>query len=346
METCPLGTDSASSEDAWDRFVKSSSDGTPFHLTAWKEVVEGVFGHTPHYIVAREADEIRGILPLFEIYGLRSGHCLSSVPYGVYGGTCTTDPEGSAALLREAMRLGQRLRARYVELRQLHHPLPGLSTRHPFVTFTRLMSPDPEVNLMAIPRERRRMIRKGARFGLTARRGWGSLVDFHEIYSISRHNLGAPPFPLRMFEAIRDQFGSAAELLTIWHGGQLVAGVVSLFHQDRVMPYYGACLPEARALAANDFMYWELMRMSCLQGYRVFDFGQSHAGSGTYDFKRHWGFEPEPIAYQYLLVRTSEVPYRQVSPPRGNAAVRVWKRIPLPLTKRLGPALIRWLPLH
>ena len=346
METCLLGEDGAPSEDAWDRFVRSSPDGTPFHLTAWKRVVEEVFGHRPHYLVARSAGEIRALLPLFEVHGLRSGRCLSSVPYAVYGGICGSDTRSWAALLEAAGRLGTELRVRHVELRQLHHPLPDLPTRQPFATFTRELDPEPEVNLRAIPRKQRRMIRKGERGGFEARRGWESLREFHDVYAIDRRRLGAPPFPRRLFEAIRDRFGPAAELLSVWREGRLVAGVVSLFHEDRVLPYYGASLPEVRRLAANDYMYWELMRASCRAGYRVFDFGQSHSGTGTHAFKRHWGFEPEPISHQYVLVRSAAAPSRSPSDSSSRLAMEAWKRIPLPLTKWLGPAVIRWLPLH
>jgi FemAB-related protein (PEP-CTERM system-associated) len=339
-----VGTDAAASETAWDRFVASSPDGTPFHLIAWKKVIEEVFGHVAHYLVALAGSEIRGVLPLFEIRGLRAGHVLFSVPYGVYGGLCGDDAEVADVLLDEARRLGERLRVSYVELRQLHHPSAALPTRHPFVTFAKTMHADPQLNFLAIPRKQRNMIRKGSRCGLEARRGWEPLADFYQTYAINRRRLGAPPFPRRLFEAVRNRFGAAAELLTVWYEGRLVAGVISLFHRDRVMPYYAASLPEARSLAANDFMYWELMRASCLGGFRVFDFGQSHTGSGSYDFKRHWGFVPEPVAYQYVLVRDRGMP--TLGSAGMHRLVEAWKHLPLPVTTWLGPSLIRWLPLH
>lgn len=188
------------------------------------------------------------------------------------------------------------------------------------------------------------MIRKGRRHGLEARHGWAALEAFYEVYAINRRHLGAPPFSRRLFEALRDRFGPAAGLLTAWHAGRLVGGVLSLYHRDRVMPYYGATLPGARGLAVSDFVYWELMRAACVSGHRVFDFGESHEGSGGWEFKRLWGFTPEPIAYQYILVRDREPPARQPSSP--GVLAELWKGLPLTLTKRLGPQLIRWLPLH
>jgi FemAB-related protein (PEP-CTERM system-associated) len=339
-----LGADASASEAAWDRFVAESPDATPFHRIAWRRVVEDVFGHAPHYLVALDGGAIRGVLPLFAVRGLRSGRVVLSVPYATYGGVCGTDADAQRALVDAARSVAQRVGARHVELRQLFHPLPDVPTRSPFATFTRTLDPDPDATFRAIPRRRRNMVRKGVQHGLDARVGWEPLAEFHVLYAVHRRTLGAPPFPLRMLEAIRDGFATGAELLTIRHGRRLVGGVVSFLHGDRVMPHYGATLPDARGLAVADFMYWELMRRACLAGCRVFDFGDSHVGSGTWTFKHLWGFAPEPIAYQYVLVGDREPPSRE--PSRVHPLVHVWKRLPLALTTRLGPSVIRWLPLY
>jgi FemAB-related protein (PEP-CTERM system-associated) len=344
MHVCALGADGSASEDDWDAFVSAAPDGTPFHRIAWKRVVEEVFGHAAHYLVAAADGVVRGILPLFDVRGLRTGRVVLSVPYATYGGFCGTDPDARTMLLDAARRLAERLQARYVEIRQRADAVPDLPTHYPFSAFPRALEAHPDAMFRALPPKRRYMIRKGMQLGLEAHAGWEPLAEFYQLYAIHRRALGAPPFPRRMFEAIRDGFGAAAELRTVRHGGALVGGVVSLFHGDRVMPYYSASLPAARALSVSDFMYWDLMRSACLAGYRTFDFGESHEGSGTYLFKRLWGFEPEPIAYQYVLVRDHEPPVREPSGP--NPLVEVWKHLPLELTKWLGPSVIRWMPLY
>ena len=346
LEVHGLMRDGLNGETAWDQFVRSSATGTIFHLTSWKRVIKEVFGHVPHYIVALDNGAIQGVLPLFEVHGLLSGHALISVPYGIYGGLCTANSAAREALVQKAREMAEQLRVRHVEFRHLFDPVAGLPTHYHFVTFAKVMGADPDANFAAIPRKKRRMIRQGIKSGLEAQRGWEPLSDFYEVYAVNRRRLGAPLFPKRLFTAIRDHFGKEAQLLTVWHKGRLVAGVISLFYQERVMPYYGAALPEALPLAVNDFMYWELLRESCLAGYRTFDFGQSHPGSGTYDFKRYWGFQPEPLAYQYMLVKGRGIPTSNFTNSRVRLLVEAWKHLPLPVTKWVGPALTRWLPLH
>jgi lipid II:glycine glycyltransferase (peptidoglycan interpeptide bridge formation enzyme) len=75
-----------------------------------------------------------------------------------------------------------------------------------------------------------------------------------------------------------------------------------------VLPYYAGDAVAARELAANDFKYWELMRDAAQRGYRVFDYGRSKRGTGSFDFKKNWGFEPQPLHYEYLLVRGRACP--------------------------------------
>ncbi len=340
MEISELGTETVE----WDAFVRAAADGTPFHLTAWKRAVEESFGHRAHYLMATRGWGIEGVLPLFEVQGLLGGRALISVPYGVYGGLCATSPAARSALLEAAEVLGRTLNAAYVELRHRQDQGLDLPTKSLYVTFSRPISADEEENARAIPRKQRRMTRQGAKHGLRAEIGQDHLDGFYDIYARSVRQLGSPVFPRRLFRALLEAFDKDCQLLTVWHEGRMVAGVLTLFYEDQVLPYYGGALREAFPYAVNDFMYWELMCYAARCGSRVFDFGRSRVGTGSYEFKRHWGFEPVPLPYQYLLLRGGTLPNLSPSNPRFRLAVAIWKRLPLAVTNTLGPALTRYLP--
>jgi FemAB-related protein (PEP-CTERM system-associated) len=339
MEIRPLTTETVE----WDAFVRSNAHGSPFHLLAWKRVVETAFGHRPHYLMAAGPDRVEGVLPLIEVPGLLGGRGLVSVPYGVYGGVCAASPEARAGLLAAAARLARERRADYVELRHRRGQQADLPTKSLYVTFARPISADPEENMAAIPRKQRRMIRQGAKFGLRAEFGLQHLDAFYEVYAESVRNLGSPVFPRALFRAIAEEFKQDCELLTVWREGRLLAGVLTLLYEDQALPYYGGALREALQFAVNDFMYWELMSRVAAAGYRVFDFGRSREGTGPYHFKRHWGFEPEPLPYQYIL-RRGGIPNMSPSNPKMRLAIAAWKRLPFAVTKTLGPRLTRYLP--
>jgi FemAB-related protein (PEP-CTERM system-associated) len=328
----------------WDAFVRSAPGGSPFHLLAWKRIVQSTFGHRAHYLMAARGNGIEGVLPLFESRGLLGGRGLISVPYGVYGGICATVPAASAALLEAARELSLRTGIGYVELRHRVGQELDLPTKALYVTFSRPIASSEEENLNAIPRKQRRMTRQGAKHGLRSELGLCHLDGFYEVYARSVHSLGSPVFPRRLFHAIAQEFGKDCELLTIWKDGKVVSGVLTLFFEDQVLPYYGGARREALQYAVNDFMYWELLCHAAKAGYRVFDFGRSREGTGSYHFKRHWGFEPVPLPYQYVLLNDSRMPNLSPSNPKMRLAVEAWKRLPLPLTKLLGPRLTKYLP--
>ena len=328
----------------WDAFVRGTPGSSPFHLIAWKRAVEATFGHRPHYLMALRGGGLEGVLPLFEVRGLFGGRALISVPYGVYGGICAASDEARHALLDAASDLARRLRARYVELRHRAEQRMDLPTKALYVTFARPITDSEEDNLNAIPRKQRRMTRQGAKHGLRVEFGLQHLGGFYDIYAHSVHHLGSPVFPRPLFAAIAQEFGKECELLTVWKGADMVAGVLTLLHEDQALPYYGGALREALPFAVNDFMYWELLCHVARAGYRVFDFGRSREGTGAYHFKRHWGFEPQPLPYQYVLRAGGEMPNLSPSNPKMRLAVEAWKRLPLPLTKLAGPPITRYLP--
>src|SRR5215510_10526155 len=93
----------------WDAFVRSTPDGSHFHLLAWKRAVESSFGHRAHYVMDVGPGGIEGILPLFEVRVLLGGRELISVPYAVYGCICARSDEARQHLLDHASELARRV---------------------------------------------------------------------------------------------------------------------------------------------------------------------------------------------------------------------------------------------
>jgi FemAB-related protein (PEP-CTERM system-associated) len=207
-----------------------------------------------------------------------------------------------------------------------------------YVTFRKELDPDPDTNLKQIPRRQRAMVRKGIKAGLV-----GQLDDttdrFYPLYAESVRNLGTPVFSRRLFDALREQFGRQCEILTIEHEGRPISSVMSFYFRDEVLPYYGGGSFEARGVAANDFMYWDLMRRACERGVKVFDYGRSKRDTGSFRFKKHWGFEPEPLHYECLLVKAREIPEVNPLNPKYAFFIRTWKKLPVGVANALGPWL-------
>jgi len=292
--------------------------------------------------MAESNGEVRGIVPLGRLRSRWFGDTLVSTPFCVYGGIVAADQKSWKALTRAACDLAKRLRVDRLELRNQRRQQPEWPCNELYVRFRKALEPTAEENLKAIPRKQRAMVRKGIKAGLEAEVESG-IERFYTLYSESVRNLGTPVFSRRYFRVLREVFGDASEVLTVSHNGSPLASVMSFYYRDEVLPYYGGGVAAARALAANDFMYWELMRRSCERGVRFFDFGRSKREVGSYRFKKHWGFEPEPLFYESKLVAGDRI--AEVNPlnPRYQRAIRAWRRLPLRVTQWIGPWISRHL---
>jgi FemAB-related protein (PEP-CTERM system-associated) len=327
---------------AWNAFVHNHPDGTFFHLAEWQDVLHRAFGHSAHYLLAERDGAVCGLLPLAEVKSLLFGHALVSTPFCVYGGILASDREAFAALERAACDLSRRLGVDYMELRNRKRSHPAWPVKELYVTFRRPLDPDPEKNMLAIPRKQRAMVRKGIKEGLRAEIDSG--VDRHyDLYAESLRNLGTPIFSKRYLEIVKNAFGDACDVVTIVKDDRPVASVLNFYFRHEVLPYYGGGTQEARAVAGNDFMYWQVMERARQKGCRVFDYGRSKKGTGSYDFKTYWGFEPEQLHYEYFLVKRSEMPNLSPTNPRFGKAIELWRRLPLKVTQVLGPAVARYL---
>ena len=328
-------------EREWDEFVRRMPAGTFFHLSGWKPVIEKAFGHRTFYLLARRSGAVTGVLPLTQVKSILFGNSLISNAFCVYGGIVAADDESNDALRAAAVAIAERERVDCLEFRSMSGAHAGwLSKENFYATFTRPLAGDIDANMKAIPRKQRAMVRKGIANGLISECDH-DVARLHHVYAHSVRNLGTPVFSKRYFQCLKDEFGQACDIVTVLHHAKPVASVMNFYFRDEVLPYYGGGLKEARLLAANDFMYWEVMRRATERGCRLFDFGRSKAGTGAYHFKQNWGFEPTPLAYEFHLLKGGKIPEVNPLNPKFRALVSLWRHLPLSLTKILGPRIVR-----
>jgi FemAB-related protein (PEP-CTERM system-associated) len=328
-------------ETAWDAFVDRCPEATFFHRIGWRRILENVFHHPTHYLVAERGDGICGVLPLGEVRSRLFGHSLVSLPFCVYGGPAATDASAESALIDAADALGRSLGVEHLELRNREPKRPAWPRQHLYVTFRKTLEHDERSNMLAIPRKQRAMVRKGIQHGLRSEVDQ-SADRFFALYSDNQHRHGTPSLPRRYFTALLETFGSSAEVLIVEDAqGADVSGVLSFYFRKEVLPYYAGDTTRARDLAANDFKYWELMRRAGERGVRIFDYGRSKQGTGSYAFKKNWGFVPTPLAYEYSLYRRADIPQNNPLNPKYRALIALWRRLPRPLANAIGPALAR-----
>lgn len=317
--------------------------GSLFHRPAWLEAVQRGTGQKAHGLLAERGGAICGWLPLTEIHSPIFGRMLASSGFAVDGGILSTDPDAPLALARAAEDLALRLSCTSIELRGGPAGRAWQVRTDSHCGFVQPLAGDDEAQLLAIPRKQRAEVRKGLAGDLEVTVGTAAedRAAHYAVYAESVRNLGTPVFPRSLFDAALGALD--ADILTVRHNGTPVASVLSFYHRGAVMPYWGGGTASARALRANDRMYYALMCHARRRGCDRFDFGRSKTGSGAWHFKRNWGFEPQPLAYASWTAPGAEGRDADPTSARHAARIALWKKLPLPVANRLGPWIARGL---
>lgn len=339
----------AADAGALDAYVRAHPSGSIFHLSAWREMVADVAPHDSQVLVSRdERGALRGMLPLHLVESLLGGRTLVSIPYAVYGGVLADDPAAAAALIDAAIRLADELDVRHLELRHRAAHAGAtrpLATTDLYVTFVRDLPSDPAACLEAIPRKSRATTRHARdKHGMRFVEGPHLLPRFCELFLDNKTELGSPSFSSRFFENLLLRFGDEVWVSGVEMGGEVIAAVVSFAFGDTLNPYYSGSRSGTERLGSMNFMYWQLMERAVERGFRRYDFGRSRIDTGAFTFKKNMGFEPTPLAYQFYLRGEAALPTLNPSNPKYERFQRLWRRLPKPVLRVMGPWMMRHLP--
>ena len=331
-----------------EAFLENHPEATPFHRPTWLAAVALGTGSRALVLLAERGSQLTTYLPLNVVHSPLFGRLLASTGFAVGGGVLTTEGTDPTGLFAAAEELAQRLSSPTIELRggALPQGRSGWQIKdQSHCGFIAPLAADDDAQLLGIPRKQRAEVRKGLEQSLEVTFGTSEAdrAAHYAVYAESVRNLGTPVFPRKLFDAVLTEFGDDADNLTVSHQCKPVASVLSLYHRGAVMPYWGGGVWQARRLRANDRMYYELMLHARRRGCSHFDFGRSKTGSGAYDFKRNWGFEPEPLSYACWTAPGTEA--RDADPTSAKHALQIaiWRRLPLALANRVGPLIARGL---
>jgi len=330
---------------AWDRFVRGTPGGTLYHLVVWRQVFAREFGWETHYLQARDAAGIAGILPLVRLKSRLFGDFLVSLPYVNYGGVLTQSEAADRLLLDSAAALASALGVSHLELRELRPRGSAWPVRTDKVIMESGLATSADEHWAGLPSKLRSQVRRPQKAGATTRIGGAELLnDFYAVFARNMRDLGTPVYGRSFFATIAREIPENLEVVIAELAGEPVAAGVLLHYGGRTEIPWASSLRSANRLGVNMLMYWECLKRAIDRGSRVFDFGRSTLDSGTYHFKRQWGAAPVPMYWHYWLRGGGELPRLNPSNPKFALAIAAWQRLPLWLANGLGPHIVRNLP--
>lgn len=321
------------------------------HDPAWLDILRQSLRHKTSVLMDWRGKRLAGALPLALTRSPLFGKHLVSLPYVNRAGLLAGDLESGHALIDHAAKLADQFDARYLELR--HH---GDSFDAPAFTDCRnekhrmvLELPETTDQLWtSLKAKVRNQVRKGEQGGLKICFGREKLVaGFYSVFATNMRDLGTPVYPRKLFQAMLHHLGQRCEIALVTLESIPIAGAI-LVH-DRVgeraitqVPS-ASCLRQFNSVCANMWMYHQLLERAIARGAKQFDFGRSSEDSGTYRFKKQWGAQPQPTPWQVVL-RRGALNDARPDDPRNRRRIEKWQKLPVWVTKAIGPTIVRGIP--
>jgi FemAB-related protein (PEP-CTERM system-associated) len=332
-----LGADGDASR--WDGFVEPRASAVT-DLFAWRHVVRETYGIASHFLIATDGTDVHGALGLYEVRHPMFGHYLSTAVFGTDGGLHATSAPAHEALIAEAKALAARLRVAYLAIRTRDAALPGFDTDTRYRTAIIALEGSADAAFKALPVKTRNQVRRGLKEGFTISAGHDQRAAFVDVFHRHMRDLGSPAHSPRYYDAIERYVGDRAEFLVVRDGATLVGGALVFRVNGTVTNHHTVTLRQFNRRCPNYLLYWHMLESGYQRGCRAFDMGRSEADSTQLKFKENWSPRVVPLFYNYHLVRAHQRPQLNPRNPKFRAAVAVWQRLPVAVTRVIGPRLI------
>lgn len=330
----------------WRRVVDESDGSGLAHSPEWFTLIHRAYGHTPLYLTMNDGNGRSGVLPAFVIRRPFFGTVVTSMPFLDSGGPCSRSAETRKMLVEHLVAEARRIGAAQVELRCSERlDIPAQPAEHK-VNLTLPLPADPDDLWRRFDKQVRNQVRKAERSGLTVEHGGvENLRAFYEAFVVRMRDLGSPPHAPEFLRAVIDAFGGRARIVLVRKGKVTIGALFALAFKDRLVVPWAICLKEYFSLCPNMLLYWETLRSACVEGFTRFDFGRSTRNSGTYRFKVQWGAQEEPLFWYLISPDRIRSQVTTVAGQRSKAEilVKAWQRLPLALTRSVGPHIRRYL---
>ena len=310
----------------------------------------------------RGSERIAGILPLVHINSFLFGNQLVSMPFLNYGGILAEDEKTERALLSEAIRLGQKLKVGKIEIRHikplqwikeinssnpknLMNPLTIRTLFHKVRMVLELPGSSDEL-FKSYNSKLRSQIRRPQKEGMNSIMGGAELLkDFYKVFSINMRDLGSPVHSKNLFREILNHFDQNVKIGIVNYKGQAVAaGIIFCFRNIVEIPW-ASSLRKYNQFSPNMLLYWSFLEYACKSGHKYFDFGRSTPEEGTHKFKEQWGAKPTPLYWHNIVLNGHQIDENDSGKSKFGKAIECWKKLPLPISNRVGPIIRKYISL-
>ncbi|QJR81966.1 FemAB family PEP-CTERM system-associated protein [Alteromonas pelagimontana] len=344
-ESITLNTLTASDDlSSWWAFVDASANDSLYHSRAiWQFYGTQPYTHRELIVAVNRAGEIVGGLPFVTLATPVFGKFTVSQPFFNYGGPLTGYRDVFEALLQACKKKAQSGDDKYVEIRTtVKTPLPASLKK---VSMLRQLPTSSEKLDEELGAKVRAQVKKAEENQPTFKVGGSELLkDFYAVFARNMRDLGTPVNGIDFFEALCNELRHNIHIAMVYIDGKPVGTGFLTTHRNMMEIPWASTVRDVNKMNINMWMYDNILKFAITQKVEWFDFGRSTKDAGTYRFKKQWGARPfQHYWYSFAQEEESESSLNPDNP-KFKLAINVWQRLPVWLTKRIGPFLSRQLP--
>ncbi len=329
---------------AWEEYIQQHPNSSIYHSLSIKNTIENTFNHCAHYFIAKdEHRNIIGVLPTFRIKSKIFGDLSCSLPFFNYGGVLSNNTKISECIISFAWNKLSVLGVTSLELRHTQNnlKLPVIKNKISMI----LNLPNHSDELWAsFSSKLRSQIKKSQSNQLIIKFGCEELIsDFYTIFCVNMRDLGTPVYSKQLFINMLAQHASS-KIAVVYHNKRPIsAGFVIGWKNTLEIPW-ASTIKKANTLNSNMFLYWNILKYAVDNKYECFDFGRSSKGATTYKFKKQWGAQAYQLYWHYYYPTDHKLPRINTENTKFKMAISIWKKLPLWLTKLIGPHIVKFIP--
>lgn len=331
----------------WQNYADNHPLGSGMHHAGWYQILKHSFDVRLEFLLARkDSGAISGVLPMYFSRSVFAYRHLTTLDDGLL----VDDTEAATALLKAALSRRDLLGARYLLVRAAVGgtvDLPPTAIRPIVRRIVHTGIGAPEL-LSRLSSYTRRDIRRAVKRGYSIRVDDDlSCVDtvFYDEYASHMRHLGTPVFARQMMSAIKEYLGpERLRLYLAMRGEEVVGGLLCVVAPSGWLALYGVIRENLLRDYVNYLLYWHAILQAADAGVAYFDLGRNTPGGGVHDFKSKWPGEDRESEHRYFARSGVKLPNFDILHQGRSFRQRLWMKLPLGITNRLGPVLRRQLP--
>lgn len=337
-------------EKDWNSFVATSPKATFFHKLEWREIIKKNYNLQDQYLIClkNNNEQIQGILPLFKTRDLLTTVSIS-LPFCDYGGILAENEQAFETFKNylektSPSRQGFAEAGQKIELRQKEKiDIFNIPANQKNVTSIIELNKNADNIWGKINKKARNQTKKSLKFGFTFNHGHKYLNDFYRLYALSMKNHGTPVHSKTFYKNTLEAFEENADIFVAKDQEKIIAAMLIFKFKNTICNNKTACDPSYKKYSINNFLYWQAINWSCENGFAYFDMGRSQSGSPVLHFKEQWSPITTPLYYYKI---NHSISPSQIKNSRGrlDSIAKIWRLLPLPITKFFGPYLRKFLP--